>query len=105
MYCESTLEENITISEPNFETGEISMEEFKKGELCKGPVKPDIVFFGESLPDTMHKGWDKIRNKPMFVPLSLDNKEPEPLFEDGGCDLMIVIGTALAVTPFSSTIH
>ena len=29
--------------------------------------------------------------------------EPKPLFEDGGCDLMLIIGTALAVFPFCAT--
>lgn len=57
------------------------------------------------MPKSIHEGWDFIRNKPMFSPPKwLTDEEPKPLFEDGGCDLIIVIGTALAVTPFNSTI-
>jgi len=43
-------------------------------------VKPDIVFFGESLPDRFHKLSQKDFKK---------------------CDLVIVIGTSLAVYPFA----
>lgn len=74
---------------------------YKPGEVCNGPVKPTVVFFGESLPDKMYKGWDKIRNRPMFSISS----DPPLLFEDGGCDLMIIIGTALAVNPFNFTVN
>lgn len=66
-------------------------------EICNGPVKPEIVFFGEPLPEKFHWGCDRIRNKKF----GSQEENPEPLFEDGGCDLMIVIGTALAVYPFS----
>ncbi len=59
-------------------------------EGCGGPVKPDIVFFGEGLPDKFHRAWEKIKN--------------DGGSEDGGCDLMIVVGTALAVPPFCNTI-
>lgn len=37
--------------------------------------------------------------------LSLTGEPPAPLYEHGGCDLMIVIGTALAVFPFNSVIY
>ena len=59
------------------------------------------MFFGEPLPEKFHWGWDRIRNTPMFY---IGLEEPKPLFEDGGCDLMIVIGTALVVFPFSGTV-
>ena len=49
-------------------------------ESCKGPVKPDIVLFGESLP------------KEFFHKSALIAQ----------CDLVIVMGTALAVAPFNS---
>lgn len=66
---------------------------------CGGPVKPKITFFGEKLPEKFHWGWDRIRNKKWTA-----KGEPEEiLFEDGGCDLMITIGTALAVMPFNMT--
>lgn len=47
---------------------------------CNGLVKPDIVFFGEQLPEEFH------RNK--FLPSS--------------ADLCIVMGTSLTVQPFAS---
>lgn len=73
-------------------------------EPCKGPIKPNIVFFGEPMDPTFQKGTELIRNKPLFH-VSLTGEPPEPLFEHGGCDLMIIIGTALAVFPFNSVIH
>jgi len=50
---------------------------------CGGLIKPDIVFFGESLPDRF---WDL-------------RKEDFPK-----CDLLIVIGTSLKVQPFCGLI-
>jgi len=47
---------------------------------CNGLVKPDIVFFGEALPQTFHQN--------IFVP--------------GEADLAIVMGTSLSVQPFAS---
>ncbi|KAI0661969.1 DHS-like NAD/FAD-binding domain-containing protein [Cubamyces menziesii] len=47
---------------------------------CGGLVKPDIVFFGESLPPTFHMTVPRLR----------------------GADLLIVIGTSLTVQPFAS---
>jgi NAD-dependent SIR2 family protein deacetylase len=55
--------------------------------LCDGPIKPDIVFFGEGLPKKFEWGWIRISNPPYLF----DSKKPIP--EDEGCDLMIVIGT------------
>lgn len=46
-------------------------------------VKPDIVFFGESLPESFHKG------------MRMDFPK---------CDLLLVIGTSLAVAPFNQLI-
>lgn len=50
-------------------------------EECKGLVKPDIVFFGEPLPRRFYN-----------------------LIDDdfSACDLLLVMGTALAVQPFGS---
>lgn len=48
---------------------------------CVGVVKPDIVFFGESLPSKFH-----------------DSIEED--FDD--CDLLIIMGTSLEVQPFAS---
>jgi NAD-dependent SIR2 family protein deacetylase len=83
-----------------------SNQEESKGEdvemtVCNGPVKPKIVFFGEKLNEWFHWGWDRIRNKEFWG----KEENPPDLFEDGGCDLMIVIGTALAVFPFCATVH
>ncbi|EMD39911.1 hypothetical protein CERSUDRAFT_112158 [Gelatoporia subvermispora B] len=47
---------------------------------CEGLVKPDIVFFGESLPPLFHQSIPKLRN----------------------ADLLFVIGTSLTVQPFAS---
>jgi len=52
-------------------------------EVCGGPIKPEITFFGEQLP-------------PKF--LSVLKRVDEE------CDLLIVIGTALAVQPFASIV-
>ncbi|KAH0792006.1 NAD-dependent protein deacetylase sirtuin-2 [Histomonas meleagridis] len=51
---------------------------------CDGVVKPDVVFFGESLPDEFY-----------------DNYQED--FDE--CDLLIVIGTSLVVYPFAGLIH
>jgi NAD-dependent deacetylase sirtuin 2 len=50
---------------------------------CGGLVKPDIVFFGEGLPDRF------------FDKLAVDFPK---------CDLLLVIGTSLQVQPFASLI-
>ncbi|KZP08669.1 SIR2-domain-containing protein [Athelia psychrophila] len=47
---------------------------------CGGLVKPDIVFFGESLPSSFHRAVPKLRE----------------------ADLLIVMGTSLTVHPFAS---
>ena len=52
-------------------------------EDCKGPVKPEITFFGESLPKQFLQIFDSI-NAGKY-----------------DCDLLIVMGTALAVNPFN----
>ena len=62
--------------------------EIDEKEACGGPIKPNITFFGESLPVEFFNSWDTIQSE-----------EPE-----GGCDLLIVIGTSLAVKPFSLTL-
>lgn len=48
---------------------------------CTGVVKPDIVFFGESLPAKFHDSIDQD-------------------FDD--CDLLIIMGTSLEVQPFAA---
>ncbi|TPX64777.1 hypothetical protein SpCBS45565_g05624 [Spizellomyces sp. 'palustris'] len=53
-------------------------------EDCSGLIKPDIVFFGESLPERFHK----------LIATDFRN-----------CDLVIIIGTSLQVAPFSHLIN
>jgi NAD-dependent deacetylase sirtuin 2 len=70
-----------------FELSEIRAQ-LEAGEVVRCPddagiVKPDIVFFGEGLPERFHRCWG--------------SDLPQ-------CDLLIVIGTALAVMPFSGII-
>ncbi|GLV40123.1 Sirtuin 2 [Carabus blaptoides fortunei] len=50
---------------------------------CPGVVKPDIVFFGENLPDKFYKC------------MNTDFQE---------CDLLIVMGSSLVVQPFASLV-
>ncbi|XP_039267716.2 NAD-dependent protein deacetylase sirtuin-2-like [Styela clava] len=52
-------------------------------ESCGGLIKPDIVFFGESLPPRFHTKRMEDFNK---------------------CDLLIVMGTSLKVQPFASLV-
>lgn len=97
MRCKLQFTEEIKIGEEDA-NGEAKVE--TRTGLCNGPVKPRIVFFGEKLNERFHWGWDRIRNKEFWS----KEENPPDLFEDGGCDLMIVIGTALAVYPFSATL-
>ncbi|KAK9704263.1 Sir2 family [Popillia japonica] len=50
---------------------------------CPGVVKPDIVFFGENLPEKFHKS------------ITTDFSK---------CDLLIIMGSSLTVQPFASLI-
>ena len=52
---------------------------------CDGPVKPNIVFFGESLNPKFKWGLERTITGP--------------------CDLMLVIGTGLLVKPFNTVIN
>ncbi|KAH9841595.1 DHS-like NAD/FAD-binding domain-containing protein [Rhodofomes roseus] len=65
--------------------GEKMRQALNTGEIarcpeCDGLVKPDIVFFGESLPQLFHRSVPNLRN----------------------ADLLFVIGTSLTVQPFAS---
>ena len=61
----------------------ISNGEVMKCESCDGPVKPKIVFFGENLPEEFFKAMNQVQKN---------------------CDLLIVMGTALAVGPFNQIV-
>lgn len=52
-------------------------------EKCPGVVKPDIVFFGENLPDKFYYLMEKDFDK---------------------CDLLIILGSSLIVNPFASLV-
>lgn len=52
----------------------------ERNQVCKGLVKPDIVFFGESLPVAFTNGMRHTRN----------------------ADLLFIMGTSLTVHPFAS---
>ncbi|XP_064622393.1 NAD-dependent protein deacetylase sirtuin-2-like isoform X2 [Lineus longissimus] len=54
-----------------------------EAEDCEGVVKPDVVFFGEALPAAFFQ--------------SIKKDMPE-------CDLLIIMGTSLAVQPFASMV-
>ena len=55
-----------------------------KCPLCGGPLKPDIVFFGQPLPERFHE------------------HRAADLAE---CDLLIIAGTSLTVRPFAELVH
>ena len=50
-------------------------------DKCNSPVKPDIVFFGERLPQKFVETMDEISDE---------------------ADLCLIMGTALAVSPFNT---
>lgn len=66
----------------NFED-KIANDEIPECKKCKNYVKPDIVFFGEQLPDSFFKG----------------------IYELKKCDLVFVMGTSLMVQPFASLVE
>lgn len=53
----------------------------KKG--CDGPVKPKITFFGESMPEKFFTAFSDLKD----------------------ADLLIVIGTSLAIGPFNQCVN
>ncbi|XP_016961512.1 NAD-dependent protein deacetylase Sirt2 [Drosophila biarmipes] len=63
---------------------EIFADRLPKCKKCKGVVKPDIVFFGENLPQRFYTS-------------------PDEDFQD--CDLLIIMGTSLEVQPFASLVQ
>ena len=55
----------------------------KSSEKCEGVVRPNIVFFGEALPDRL---WKNMKA------------------DFSACDLLIVLGTSLTVQPFANLV-
>lgn len=87
-------------SDKKKEESKIIETEDGKTQICGGPVKPNIVFFGESLDhDRLMGSMNLVRNYKFQDDLKI------PISEDGGCDLMIVIGTALAVPPINTSVN
>lgn len=68
--------------EAEFFSQKIKEGKIPRCEKCGGLVKPDIVFFGESLPQRFHQ----------LV---------EEDFDHDTCDLVIIMGTSLLVGPFN----
>jgi len=72
-----------TAYSPDFVRREIFADRVPQCEKCTGLVKPDIVFFGESLPKRFHR-------------LSAEDMPK--------CDLLLVLGTSLQVHPFAGLV-
>mmetsp|Transcript_24553 Transcript_24553/g.39406 ORF Transcript_24553/g.39406 Transcript_24553/m.39406 type:complete len:360 (-) Transcript_24553:125-1204(-) len=68
---------------PEFVRKEIFADKVPRCSKCSGLVKPDIVFFGESLPKRFHR-------------LSAEDMPK--------CDLLLVLGTSLQVHPFAGLV-
>jgi NAD-dependent deacetylase sirtuin 2 len=73
----------IAYTSVGFLSEQIFSESVPACEKCNGVVKPDIVFFGENLP------------KHYFACVEKDFSK---------CDLLIILGSSLAVQPFASLI-
>ena len=97
------LEDQVILRCDQMVETEDPKDELKKEKIkCNAPVKPNIVFFGEKMNPKFFWGWERITN------LDINNHQPGkdgPKYDDGGCDLMITIGTGLAVFPFSATVN
>ena len=59
------------------------IELLNSSEKCEGVVRPNIVFFGEALPDRL---WKNMKA------------------DFSACDLLIVLGTSLTVQPFANLV-
>lgn len=63
---------------------EVMQQKVPRCRKCGGVIKPDIVFFGESLPSQFFQYQD---------------------FDFAACDLLLIMGTSLQVYPFASLIN
>ncbi|SFM75166.1 SIR2 family NAD-dependent protein deacylase [Thermodesulforhabdus norvegica] len=64
-----------------YDPGEVSLESLPPRCSCGGPLRPDVVFFGEPIPPiALHRAMDVARS----------------------CDVMMVIGTSATVAPAST---
>lgn len=91
MYCQELVEASLTLEEKleQLKLDEESKQSSEpKKEKCGGPIKPRITFFGEALPK---KFMD------IYASIPQPRGETKP-YET--CDLLVIIGTSLAVFPF-----
>lgn len=95
---EEGKEANKTTEESTQASSQTSAAPEKVLGKCGGPIKPCITFFGQALPKRFFECWEMIHGE---KDTEGNYKFPE---HERGCDLMIVIGTALAVNPFCNTI-
>ncbi len=72
----------------------------RDGGVCQGLVKPNIVFFGESLPPR----FDQMAMKD-FARRSTSSSSLSAMETIRTCDLLIVMGTSLQVHPFAGLIN
>jgi len=70
--------ERISVPDMLMKTALKEMEGFPFCEQCRGLMKPDVIFFGEALPE------ETLR---------------DATYEASNCDLMLVIGSSLVVYP------
>ncbi|XP_075721978.1 sirtuin 2 isoform X9 [Rhipicephalus microplus] len=91
---------------------------------CNSPVKPDIVFFGERLPDRffdLSEECEHVKSKKMGITRRADKSMPrchchyittitalpflELITDDfARCDLLLIVGTSLQVQPFAGLV-
>ncbi len=110
MYCAGTdgQAHNTPFAEMVFS------DQIPKCRSCEGLVKPDIVFFGESLParffgcvavgtdSSPHDTRIHAHDTPSNV-IRTERGRSAPDFQE--CDLLIVMGTSLQVQPFASLVQ
>jgi NAD-dependent histone deacetylase SIR2 len=80
----------------------VEEERIPRCKSCKGLVKPDIVFFGESVGVLLRTF---IRNRVDVVVVQLPNNFFGSIGQLSDADLLIVIGTSLTVHPFASLVN
>lgn len=81
----------------------VEEERIPRCKTCKGLVKPDIVFFGESVSAFIQAKEAEIELLTFTV--QLPPNFYSALAKLGDADLLIVIGTSLTVQPFASVVN
>lgn len=67
-----------------YQRRELSLDVMPPTCVCRGPLRPDFVFFGEEIPDTAYRSAVEAAHR---------------------CDLMLIIGTSASVAPASLLPH